>query len=83
ARRIERDRKDANKGKDKAGTLLSTEETTAEPAPAPGPTASIVTPKPAAAAREETPEEEQARVFAKLKEMSSAGKDDAESGADE
>jgi hypothetical protein len=47
-----------------------------------GPTASIVAPKPVAEAREETPEEEQARVFAKLKGMSSAGKDDDEDAGD-
>ena len=74
ARRLDRERKEAMKGKEKAGTLLSTEETTAEPVPTT--TASIVAPKPAPEAREETPEEEQARVFAKLKGMSSAGKDD-------
>ena len=75
ARRLERERKEATKDKEKAGTLLSTEETTADaPAPAAA-TAEIVAPKPAPEEREETPEEEQARVFAKLKEMSSAGKD--------
>ena len=68
ARRIERERKEGNKG-EKAGTLLATEETTVAPAPA-GPTASIMAPKPAPEEREETPEEEQRRVFAKLKEMS-------------
>ena len=76
ARRLDRERKDAMKGTEKAGTLLSTEETTEKPETTPAPTASIVAPKPAPAEREETPEEEQARVFAKLKEMSSAGKDE-------
>ncbi|MEQ1673128.1 MAG: cell cycle transcriptional regulator TrcR, partial [Hyphomicrobium sp.] len=54
ARRSER--KDGSKGEDKAGTLLSTAETTA---PASGNTAEILTPKEAAAAPEETPEQEQ------------------------
>lgn len=77
ARRLDRERKESMKGTEKAGTLLSTEETTEKPeAATPAPTASIVAPKPAPAEREETPEEEQARVFAKLKEMSSAGKDE-------
>ena len=69
ARRIERERKEANKGKEPAGTLIATEETTAPPA-APTTTASIMAPKAADAPREETPEEEQARVLAKLKGMS-------------
>ncbi len=69
SRRIDKDRKD--RGLDKAGTLLATEETTQDtPAVPAGPTASIMTPKPAAEKREETPEEEQARVLAKLREMS-------------
>ena len=70
ARRLERERKEATKGHEKAGTLIATEETTAAPAVA-APTAAIVAPKPAPEEREETPEEEQRRVFAKLKEMSS------------
>jgi hypothetical protein len=52
---------------DKAGTLLPTEETTR-------PMAEIVQPKPEAVARPATEAEEDARVFAKLKEMS-AGDD--------
>ncbi len=66
ARRLERERKEAMKGMEKAGTLLPTEETTAE-APEPRKT-EIMQPK-VAEQREETPEEEQARVFAKLKGM--------------
>ncbi len=77
ARRLDRERKDAMKGTEKAGTLLSTEETTEKPEEPVTTTASIVAPRPAKTEREETPEEEQARVFAKLKEMSSAGKDEA------
>jgi hypothetical protein len=65
ARRLERERKDAQKGMEKAGTLLPTEETTA---PEPRKT-EIMQPK-VEEQREETPEEEQARVFAKLKGMS-------------
>lgn len=75
ARRLERERKEAMKGMEKAGTLLPAEETTSEPV-ANAPTAEIVAPKPAPEAREETPEEEQARVFAKLKGMSSKTEDD-------
>ena len=77
ARRMERERREAQKEAMKAGTLLPTEETTA---PAGGedddeegfrPTAEIVQPKEADAEREETPAEEEARVFAKLKELKS------------
>ncbi|MGL4281541.1 MAG: DUF1013 domain-containing protein [Albidovulum sp.] len=81
ARRLDRERKDAMKGREKAGTLLSTEETTAEAEPTT--TASIVSPRAEPEAREETPEEEQARVFAKLKGMSSAGMDDDEDEAED
>ncbi|MGE0052619.1 MAG: DUF1013 domain-containing protein [Hyphomicrobium sp.] len=86
ARRMERERKEAMKDREKAGTLLSTEETTAgseetaEDA-VPAGMATIVSPKPSAEEQEETPEEEQARVFAKLKEMSS--KKDADQDEDE
>jgi len=64
ARRLDRDRKDQQKGTEKAGTLLPTEETTA-PEPR---KVEIMQPK-VEEQREETPEEEQARVFAKLKGM--------------
>lgn len=81
ARRLERERKEASKDREKAGTLLSAEETTGsageEPAAA---TATIVAPKPSPAEQEETPEEEQARVFAKLKEMSSKKEEGSEDG---
>jgi uncharacterized protein len=66
ARRLERERKDAMKGMEKAGTLLPTEETTLAPDEARK--VEIMQPK-VAEQHEETPEEEQARVFAKLKEM--------------
>jgi hypothetical protein len=77
ARRLERERKEAVKGMEKAGTLLPTEETT----PVEPRKVEIVQPK-VEEQREETPEEEQARVFAKLKEMSGGddktGEEDAE-----
>jgi hypothetical protein len=67
---------------EKAGTLLPTEATTAVAAERP--VAEILTPKPEEV-REETPAEEQARVFAKLKEMSSEkeSSDEEKSGEDE
>jgi hypothetical protein len=65
ARRLERERKESGKGLDKAGTLLPTEETTES---FESRKTEIVQPK-VEEEREETPEEEQARVFAKLKEM--------------
>jgi hypothetical protein len=91
ARRIERERKEAQKEAIKAGTLLPTEETTAPSVPTEGfrPTVEIMQPKEAPEAREETPAEEEARVFAKLKELSSGGedkdkdKDKDEAGSDE
>jgi len=85
ARRLERERKEAMKDREKAGTLLSAEETTgpsAEMADKPADaTATIVSPKPSPEKHEETPEEEQARVLAKLKELSS--KKDAGENEDE
>jgi len=77
ARRIERERREAHKEALKAGTLLPTEETTA-PAVEEGfrPTAEIVQPREAPEAHEETPAEEEARVFAKLKELSSGEQKD-------
>ena len=70
ARRLDRDRKD-KPGAEKAGTLLPTEETTA-PAER---KVEIMQPK-HEEAREETEQEEQARVFAKLKELSGGERDD-------
>ncbi len=63
ARRAERDRKDMP-DMEKAGTLLPTEETTTSER-----RVEIMQPR-HEEAREETEQEEQARVFAKLKEMS-------------
>lgn len=79
ARRLDRERKDAMKGMEMAGTLLPAAETTAPPAPTT--TAEILIPKEVVAA-EETPEQEQARVLAKLKEMKST-QQDGEDVADE
>ena len=69
ARRLERERTDAHKGMEKGGTLLSTDETTTATAVI-LPAAQIIMQPKVAEEREETPQEEQARVFAKLKEMS-------------
>jgi uncharacterized protein len=71
ARRLERDRKD-KPGAEKAGTLLPTEETTAPP---PERKVEIMQPR-HEEQREETEQEEQARVFAKLKELSGGERDD-------
>ncbi len=74
AQRLERERKESDKGREKAGTLLPTAETIA---PSKTATARILAPKAAEAEAEETPEQEQARVLAKLKGMSGAKDDDA------
>src|SRR6185312_7468739 len=81
AKRADRDRKDGDV--EKAGTLLSTVETTAPSTN----TAEILAPK-THEAPEETPEQEQARVFAKLKGMTSPkdeepSDDDADSAKSE
>lgn len=76
ARRVERERKDAMKGMEKAGTLLPAAETTA-PASQPVATAEILIPKEVEPV-EETPEQEQARMLAKLKEMSSVPKEEGD-----
>lgn len=88
ARRMDRERREAQKEAIKAGTLLPTEETTA-PAGADDddegfrPTSEIMQPKDADEEREETPAEEEARVFAKLKELKSdADAEDEESKGD-
>lgn len=84
AKRIERDAREARKEAIKAGTLLPTEETTGlAPSDEEGfhPTAEIVQPRDAEA-REETPAEEEARVFAKLKELKSAEPQDEDEEED-
>jgi hypothetical protein len=78
ARRLERDRKDTDKEAEKAGTLLPTAETTTPVAA----TAEILAPKADAEAPEETPEQEQARVFAKLKGMSAPAPEEDESSGE-
>ncbi|HKZ96750.1 MAG TPA: cell cycle transcriptional regulator TrcR [Hyphomicrobiaceae bacterium] len=84
ARRLERERKEAAREAIKAGTLLPTEETTVAPeAEAFRPTAEIVQPKEKAEeTREETPAEEEARVFAKLKKLSSGADSDTDEQQD-
>ncbi len=73
ARRIDRERKESGlEPIERAGTLLPTDETTAPSSTR----AEILAPKAAEEAAEETPEQEQARVLAKLKGMSSVNKDD-------
>jgi hypothetical protein len=79
ARRLERERKEALKEMEKAGTLLPTEETTA-PVAEEARKVEIMQPK-TEEEREETPEEEQARVFAKLQGMKGA-EEPAEEDAD-
>jgi hypothetical protein len=82
ARRLERERREAQKEAIKAGTLLPTEETTAPAPEQPAeegfrPTAEIVQPR-GVDEHEETPAEEEARVFAKLKELSSGETKDSD-----
>jgi hypothetical protein len=69
ARRLEREKKEQQKPMEKAGTLLPAAQTTAPPDPGPQPTAEIVPARAAEVEREETEAEEQARVFAKLREL--------------
>jgi hypothetical protein len=77
ARRLERERKEQRKEMEKAGTLLPTSQSI--PGMGPQPTVEIVAPRPAAEEeKEETEREEEARVFAKLREMGSGSKPDDE-----
>jgi hypothetical protein len=73
ARRLEREKKEAQKKPDKAGTLLPTAETTEPPGLGPQPEVEIMTPKPVEE-REETEAEQEARVLAKLQEMGAGSK---------
>ncbi len=83
ARRLERERKEQMKDMEKAGTLLPTEATTAHEDLSDEPRkVEIMQPK-VAEQHEETPEEEQARVFAKLKEMKVAEEPEEEEAGDE
>jgi hypothetical protein len=70
ARRVEKERMEVSKTLEPAGTLLPTSETTAIPGLGPHPSAEILSTKPADAPREETPEEEEARMLEKLKGLS-------------
>jgi hypothetical protein len=75
ARRIERERKEQGKPPlEKAGTLLPTSQTI--PGMGPQPDVEIMVPKPAEEKPEETEREEEARVFAKLREMGSKSEDE-------
>lgn len=78
ARRVERERKAAGIEDDKAGTLLPTEQTTAAAA---GPTAEIIAPR--ADEHVESEAEEEARMFARLKQMSGPKDEDEDEAADE
>jgi hypothetical protein len=81
ARRLERERKEALKDMEQAGTLLPTEETTTLLEEEGVRKVQIMQPK-VEEKHEETPEEEQARVFAKLKGMKGP-QEPAEEDADE
>jgi uncharacterized protein len=71
ARRVERERKEQGKPPlEKAGTLLPASHTI--PGMGPQPDVEIVAPKPAEEKPEETEREEEARVFARLREMGGA-----------
>ena len=72
ARRLERERKDQGRPPEKAGTLLPTSQTI--PGLGPQPDVEIVVPKQEEEKREETAAEEEARVFAKLREMGAGTK---------
>jgi len=76
ARRLERERKDQGRAPEKAGTLLPTSQTI--PGLGPQPDVEIVVPKQEEEKREETAAEEEARVFAKLREMGAGTKTDDE-----
>src|SRR6476660_9619039 len=71
ARRVERERKEQGKPPlEKAGTLLPASQTI--PGLGPQPEVEIVAPRPVEEKPEETEREEEARVFAKLREMGGA-----------
>jgi hypothetical protein len=72
AKRLERERKDTGKHPEKAGTLLPTSQTI--PGMGPQPEVEIVIPKLPEVKREETEREEEARVFAKLRELGGGAK---------
>jgi hypothetical protein len=70
ARRIEKERMEASRTQEAGGTLLPASQTTAIPGLDPQPSIEILSTKPAEVAREETPEEEEARMLEKLKGLS-------------
>ncbi len=74
ARRLDRERKDQRKEMEKAGTLLPTSQSI--PGMGPQPLVEIVAPRPVEESPEETERDEEARVFAKLKEMGGGPKPD-------
>jgi hypothetical protein len=76
ARRLERERKESGRPLEKAGTLLPTSQTI--PGLGPQPEVEIILPKPAEEKPEETAAEEEARVFARLREMGGGTKTDEE-----
>jgi hypothetical protein len=76
ARRLERERKEQRKEMEKAGTLLPTSQTI--PGLGPQPTVEIMAPKRAEEPKEESERDEEARVFARLKEMGGGPKPDDE-----
>jgi hypothetical protein len=67
AKRLEKERKDQGKPLEKAGTLLPASQTI--PGLGPQPDVEIMVPRVREERREETEAEEEARVFAKLREM--------------
>jgi uncharacterized protein len=76
ARRLERERKESGRPLEKAGTLLPTSQTI--PGLGPQPEVDIILPKPVEEKPEETAAEEEARVFARLREMGGGAKTDEE-----
>jgi uncharacterized protein len=76
ARRLERERKESGRPLERAGTLLPTSQTI--PGMGPQPEVEIMVPKPAEEKPAETEAEEEARVFARLREMGGGTKTDEE-----
>src|SRR5262249_23326023 len=77
ARRLERERKEQGRPAERAGTLLPASQTI--PGLGPQPDLAIVRPQPEEEKHEETAAEEEARVFAKLREMGAGTKTGNES----
>jgi hypothetical protein len=69
ARRLERERAEQRKPLEKEGTLLPAAETTGVPGLGPQPDMEILAPKPVEEKHEESEAEEEARVFAKLRDL--------------